>query len=43
MHYMNHRSHQMEKYKLGVTCPGELFVQSVSVPPEHEKECDHIS
>jgi hypothetical protein len=37
MHYVMHRSHQMQKHKFGVTCPGALFVISVPVPPEHEK------
>jgi hypothetical protein len=27
----------MQKHKFGVTCPGELFVLSTLVPPEHEK------
>jgi hypothetical protein len=43
MHYMTRRAHWMQKYKLGVTCQCALFVESVLVPPEHEKECDHIS
>jgi hypothetical protein len=43
MHNMARRSQRIEKYKLGVMCPGVLFVQYEQVPPEHEKECDHIS
>jgi hypothetical protein len=42
MHYMTHRSHRMQKYKLVVTSQGAAFVESIPVPPEHEKECDHI-
>jgi hypothetical protein len=37
MHYMTHRSHGMQKHKFGVMCPGTLFVESVTVPPEDEK------
>jgi hypothetical protein len=37
MHYVTHRTHWMQKHKFGVTCVGTLFVQSVPVPPEHEK------
>jgi hypothetical protein len=36
MHYMTHR------YKLVVTSQGTTFVESIPVPPEHEKECDQI-
>jgi hypothetical protein len=31
------RSHRMQKNKLGVSCPGMFFVESVPVPPEHKK------
>jgi hypothetical protein len=27
----------MQKYKFGVTCPGGLFMEIASDPPEHEK------
>jgi hypothetical protein len=37
MHYVTHRSHWIEKHKFSITCPDALFVESVSVPPEHEK------
>jgi hypothetical protein len=37
MHYMNHRSHRMQKHKFGATCPSALFMESVLVPLEHEK------
>jgi hypothetical protein len=30
-------THRMQKHKFGVTCPSALFVESVLVPPEHEK------
>jgi hypothetical protein len=43
MHYVTHRSHRMQKHKFGVMCPGALFVKSVSVQPEHEKECINVS
>jgi hypothetical protein len=43
MHYVTRRCHQIKKHKLGSTCPDALFVKSVPVPAEHEKECDHIS
>jgi hypothetical protein len=37
MHYMNHRSKQMHKYKFDVMCPGVLFMETASDPTEHEK------
>jgi hypothetical protein len=37
MHYMTCISHWMQKLKFGVMCPGALIVESVPVPPEHEK------
>jgi hypothetical protein len=43
MHYENHRSHRMQKQKFGITCPSAHFMETRSGPPEHEKECDHIS
>jgi hypothetical protein len=36
MHNMTHRSHRMQNYKLDVTCPDALFVESLPIPPEHE-------
>jgi hypothetical protein len=29
----------MQKHKFGVTCPDAYFVESVPVPPKHEKWC----
>jgi hypothetical protein len=43
MHYFTSISHQMQKYKFGVTCPSKLFVDSVLVPPEHAELCIDIS
>jgi hypothetical protein len=43
MYYVNRISLQMQKHKFGVMCLGALFVESVLVPPKHEKECDHVS
>jgi hypothetical protein len=40
MHYVTHRSHWMQKHKFGITCPEALFIESVQVPPEHEKCVD---
>jgi hypothetical protein len=37
MHYVNHISHRMQKDKFGVMFVGMLFMESVLVPPEHEK------
>jgi hypothetical protein len=37
MHYVTCRSHWMQKYMFGVTSPNTLFVESTTVPPEHEK------
>jgi hypothetical protein len=37
MHYVTHRSHQMQKHKLDVTCPGVLFMETALGPAEHEK------
>jgi hypothetical protein len=36
MHYVTRRSHQLQKHKFGVTCPGTLFVRSDPGPSEHE-------
>jgi hypothetical protein len=41
--YVTHKSHQMEKHKFGIMCPSSLFVESVPVPPEHEKRCVKVS
>jgi hypothetical protein len=43
MHYVTHRSHRMQKQKFNVTCPFTIFVESVLVPPKHEKLCVDIS
>jgi hypothetical protein len=37
MHYVTRRSHQMQKNKFSVTCPGTLFVESLPVAHLHEK------
>jgi hypothetical protein len=37
MHYVTRRSHCMQKHKFSVTSPDAFFVESISVPPEHEK------
>jgi hypothetical protein len=42
MQYVTCRSHPTQKQSFGVTCPGALFVISVPVLPEHEKECVDI-
>jgi hypothetical protein len=34
---VTYRRHWMKKYKFGVMCPSALFMEYVSVPPEHEK------
>jgi hypothetical protein len=31
------------KHKFGITCPYALFLESVSVPPKHEKWCFDVS
>jgi hypothetical protein len=33
----------MQKHTFGVTGPISLFVESIPVPPEHEKQCINIS
>jgi hypothetical protein len=37
MYYVTRRSHQMQKYKFGVTCPDARFMETVTGSPEHEK------
>jgi xanthine/CO dehydrogenase XdhC/CoxF family maturation factor len=37
MHYVTHRSHRMQKHKIGITCLGALSVIFVLVAAEHEK------
>jgi hypothetical protein len=39
MYYVTHRSHRVEKYKFGVTCPTTLLLESLLVPPEDQKKC----
>jgi hypothetical protein len=34
MHYVTCRSHWMQKQKFDMTCPGVLFIESESVPPD---------
>jgi hypothetical protein len=43
MHYVIRRSHQMQKHKFRVMCPSVLFVESVPLPPKHEKWCVDVS
>jgi hypothetical protein len=43
MHYVTCRFHRMQKQKFNVTCPITNFVESVPVPPKHEKLCVDIS
>jgi hypothetical protein len=43
MHYVTRRSHRMQKYTFDVMCPGSFCVESMSIPPEHEKKCFAIS
>jgi hypothetical protein len=33
----------MQKHKFSITSPNVLFVESVPVPPEHEKYCIDVS
>jgi hypothetical protein len=37
MHYITHRSHRMEKTPVQHNVLDALFVESIQVPPEHEK------
>jgi hypothetical protein len=37
MHYGARRSPRMQQHTFGVTCPNMIFLESVPVPPEHEK------
>jgi hypothetical protein len=34
---VTHRPHRVQKNEFNVTCSGALFVESLLVPPEHEK------
>jgi hypothetical protein len=43
MHYVTRKSHQMQKQKFGIMCPGAFFVESIPVPPEHKKWCIDVS
>jgi hypothetical protein len=43
MHYVTHRSNQMQKHKFGDTCPDALFMETALSPPEHEKYCVNAS
>jgi hypothetical protein len=36
MHYVIHKSHQMQKHKFGVMSPDTLFMETASGPPELE-------
>jgi hypothetical protein len=37
MLYVTHRSHRMQKHKFGIMCLDTFFVESVPIPPNHEK------
>jgi hypothetical protein len=37
MHYVTHRSHRIQKQKLGIPCPETLFMETAPGPPENEK------
>jgi hypothetical protein len=37
MHFVTYRSHQMQKHKFSVFCPGWLFMETAQGPPKHEK------
>jgi hypothetical protein len=43
MHYKTHISHQMQKHKFGVTCPGLLIMETAPDPPKHVKEHVKVS
>jgi hypothetical protein len=43
MHYVTHRSHRMQKHMFNLTYLDMIFVESVPVPPEHEKLCVVVS
>jgi hypothetical protein len=43
MHYVTRRSHWIQKHEFDITCPNALVVESVPVPPEHEKWCIDVS
>jgi hypothetical protein len=36
MQYVTCRSHRMQNPKIGVKCPGVLFMETAPGPPEHE-------
>jgi hypothetical protein len=37
MHYVACKSHQIQKHKIGLTCPGVLFRKTAPGPPEYGK------
>jgi hypothetical protein len=43
MNNMTRRSHQMQKHKFDVMCPGALFMESALGPPENERKCIDVS
>jgi hypothetical protein len=43
MHYVTRRSHRMQKHKFDVTLLDALYVNSIPVPPEHEKQRVDVS
>jgi hypothetical protein len=43
MHYVTCRSHKMQKYKFGLMCCGELFMDTAPGPPKDEIQCVDVS
>jgi hypothetical protein len=43
MHYVIRSCYQMQKHKIGVTCPDTLIIESLPVPPEYEKYSIKVS
>jgi hypothetical protein len=41
MHYGT-RSHRMQKHMFSITCLDMIFVESIPIPPEHQKLCVDI-
>jgi hypothetical protein len=43
MHYVTLRSQGNEEHKFGLTCSDALIVESVPIPPKHEKLSVNVS
>jgi hypothetical protein len=39
MHYVTHKCYWKQKHKFSVTCPGVIFTENASGPPELQKKC----